>query len=68
MRSLEYRCLECDYLFEGNPSPRHDDPLCPVCGSDPVRIPGRFEDERPSGRVQTQEEMFESANRRAKDP
>ena len=38
MPIYEFRCTRCDNLFDRLQNPDDDDPICPVCGSEVMRI------------------------------
>ena len=38
MPLYEYRCTYCDHLFEKLQTHFEDNPVCPICGSETVRI------------------------------
>ncbi len=38
MPIYEFRCIRCDNLFDKLQSPNDDEPDCPICGSDVLRI------------------------------
>ena len=38
MPIYEYRCIRCDNLFDKLQNPDDDEPVCPVCGSEVMRI------------------------------
>ena len=38
MPIYEFRSIRCDNLFDRLQNPDDDDPVCPVCGSDVMRI------------------------------
>lgn len=52
MRTYEYRCHYCDYLFEHVGSEKDDTPICPICGGETIRIQALFEtDDRPNNKA-----------------
>ena len=38
MPIYEFRCTRCDNLFDRLQNPDSDEPVCPVCGSEVMRI------------------------------